>query len=199
MEEEKLLFPLKSDQINKKIKKTCKMVIVLAILLGNHAYAANRGAGNLGSSEFDELLNHKVNQKLFVSDEKINFYMFASLGLSDLLLRQMLDYAKTYNGVIVLRGIENNSFRQTADHIQSLARDGEEAAIIIDPTLFKQFQIRQVPSYVLAKEQKCPVGSSCKPSYDKITGNITPKYALEKFVEKGDLFQEAQKLLGANG
>ena len=195
MEEEKLLFSLKSDQINKKIKKTYKMVIVLAILLSNQAYSSS----NLDSSEFDKLLNHKVNQKLFVSDEKINFYMFASLGLSDVLLRQMLDYAKIYNGVIVLRGIKNNSFRQTADHIQRLSREGEEAAIIIDPTLFKQFQISQVPSYVLAKEQKCPVGSSCKPSYDKITGNITPKYALEKFVEKGDLFQEAQKLLGVNG
>ena len=109
----------------------------------------------------------------------------------------MLDYAKIYNGVIVLKGIENNSFKQTAEHVQRLSKEGEEAAIIIDPTLFKQFEVERVPAYILAKQEKCPAGLSCKPSYDKITGNITPKYALEKFVEKGELFLEAKALLEA--
>ena len=109
----------------------------------------------------------------------------------------MLDYAKIYNGVIVLRGLKNNSFKQTAEHVQRLSKEGEEAAIIIDPTLFKQFEVERVPAYILAKQEKCPVGLSCKPSYDKITGNITPKYALEKFVEKGELFLEAKALLEA--
>ena len=59
--------------------------------------------------------------KLFEQNEAVDFYIFASFGLSDTLLRQMLDYAKIYNGVIVLRGIENNSFKQTAEHIQHLS------------------------------------------------------------------------------
>ena len=124
--------------------------------------------------------------------------MFASLGLSDTILRQMFDYAKIYNGVIVLRGAEDNSFKKTAEHIGRLAKEGEEAAIIIDPTLFKQFQVERVPTYILAKQGKCPMGMSCKPNYDKIIGNITPKYALEKFVEKGELFLEAKALLEVN-
>ena len=95
----------------------------------------------------------------------------------------------------MLKGIENNSFKQTAEHIQRLSKEGEEAAIIIDPTLFKQFEVERVPAYILAKQEKCPAGLSCKPSYDKIIGNITPKYALEKFVEKGDLPLEAKLLL----
>lgn len=130
-------------------------------------------------------------------EESVDFYMFASFGLSDSLLRQMLDYAKIYNGVIVLRGLKNNSFKQTAEHVQRLSKEGEEAAIIIDPTLFKQFEVERVPAYILAKQEKCPVGLSCKPSYDKIIGNITPKYALEKFAEKGELSLEAKVLLEA--
>ena len=179
------LFKLR---IIKMLSKTFKIILTMAVILQmNFVEATSLESG------FENTKN-----KLFVHKESVDFYMFASLGLSDVLLRQMLDYAKNYNGVIVLRGIENNSFRQTADHIQRLAREGEEAAIIIDPTLFKRFQVEQVPSYVLTKEEKCPVGVSCKPSFDKITGNITPKYALEKFVEKGDLFKEAKKLLEGN-
>lgn len=150
-------------------------------------------------AEATSLVNElkKVEKNIFSKEENVDFYMFASFGLSDSLLRQMLDYAKIYNGVIVLKGIENNSFKQTAEHIQRLSKEGEEAAIIIDPTLFKQFEVERVPAYILAKQEKCPVGISCKPSYDKITGNITPKYALEKFAEKGDLSLEAKLLLGS--
>lgn len=140
---------------------------------------------------------NNIEKNIFSKEESVDFYMFASFGLSDSLLRQMLDYAKIYNGVIVLKGIENNSFKQTAEHVQRLSKEGEEAAIIIDPTLFKQFEVERVPAYILAKQEKCPVGLSCKPSYDKITGNITPKYALEKFVEKGELLLEAKALLEA--
>lgn len=168
------------------------MYFLLLCLLGD----IQVNASELDSSELNELLNNKVNTKLFVSKKNINFYMFATFSLGDNVLKQMFDYAKTYNGIIVLRGIKDNSFIKTSEHIQRIASEGDSAAIIIDPTLFKKFQITNVPSYVLSKDKECPVGITCKPSYDKITGNITPKYALEKFAEKGDLNLEAQNLLG---
>jgi type-F conjugative transfer system pilin assembly protein TrbC len=140
--------------------------------------------------------NDKSNiNKIFTRNESIDFYMFASFSLSEDILRQMLDYAKLYNGIIVLRGIKNNSFQETSEHIQHLTKEGEEAGIIIDPTLFKRYAVERVPSYILLKQEKCPAGMSCNPIHDKVTGNITPKYALEKFSEKGDLFQEAKNLL----
>ena len=175
------------------IKKLSQLIcfIFLCLLSINQLCASE-----LDHNELNKLLNNKVNQKLFVSKESVNFYMFATLSLGDNVLKQMFEYAKMYNGTIVLKGIEDNSFIKTSDHIQRIAKGGEEAAIIIDPTLFKKFQVVSVPSYVLAKHKECPVGMSCTPSYDKITGNVTPKYALEKFIEKGDLGLEAQGLLG---
>ena len=155
-------------------------------------------ASGLGINPVEEILNKRADKNLFESKEEVSFYIFASLGLSDNILKQMFEYAKAYNGVIVLRGIEDNSFIKTSNHIQMVAKTEEEAAIIIDPTLFKKFQITQVPTYVLAKTKVCPAGVSCASSFDKITGNITPKFALEKFAEKGDLSQEAQSLLGGN-
>jgi conjugal transfer pilus assembly protein TrbC len=164
-----------------------KIMLILAAITQMQTKAAE------AISLVNELEN--IEKNIFSQKENVDFYMFASFGLSNSLLRQMLDYAKIYNGVIVFRGIENNSFKQTAEHIKSLSKEGEEAAIIIDPTLFKQFEVERVPAYILVKREKCPVGISCKPSYDKITGNITPKYALEKFAEKGELSLEAKVLL----
>ena len=58
-----------------------------------------------------------LENKLFSKKENVDFYMFASLGLSDTILRQMFDYAKIYNGAIVLRGAEDNSFKKTPTSI----------------------------------------------------------------------------------
>ena len=167
-----------------RIHRTLLSILVLMQI--STSFAKANGLENI----FEETA-----KKNFTQEEEVNFYMFASFSLSDTHLRQMMDYAKAYNGVIVFRGIENNSFKKTGEHIQALARDGDEASIIIDPTLFKEFQIVQVPSYVLAKNGKCPVGISCRADYDKIIGSVTPKYALEKFAEQGDLSKEAQDLL----
>ncbi len=133
--------------------------------------------------------------ELFKPKEAVNFYMFASFSLSDNILRQMIDYTKAYNGIIVFRGLKENSFRKTADHIQGLVGETTEAPIIIDPPLFKKFNVKVAPTYVLTKQKSCPTHTNCLQSYDKISGNITPKYALNKFYEKGDLSHEAKELL----
>lgn len=186
-----MLFPVN------KLKTVAYLGLSLVILTLAHNIAYANELDESSKGKFDQLLNKSINRETFMGAETVDFYMFASFGLGDTLLRQMFDYAKLYNAVVVFRGIEGNSFKKTAEHIQRLAKEGEEAGIIIDPTLFKQFQIERVPTYVLAKAEKCPAGISCKPSYDKITGSMTPTYALEKFIEKGDLGPEAAKLLGA--
>lgn len=185
MEEEKLLFPIK--------KLVCALCLIILLLSNARTYASN-----LDNDEITRLIDNKVNKQLFIKKEEVNFYMFASLSLSDNILKQMLEYAELYNGVVVLRGIEDNSFVKTTNHILRIAREESKAAIIIDPTLFKKYKVVQVPAYVLAKIENCPAGMSCHPYFDKISGNITPKFALEKILEKGDLKNEAQTLLGSN-
>lgn len=171
---------------NKQIMNRFNYVVVAFISLFS---------SNIYATELDKYMLADFDKKLFVSEEKVNFYMFASFSLSDVHLRQMMDYAKRYNGTIVFRGVKDNSFIKTAELIHELSNQGEEAAIIIDPVLFKKFHVSQVPTYVLVKDSKCPIGVSCKPSYDKLTGSVTPKYALEKIIEKGDLYQEAETIL----
>ena len=58
-------------------------------------------------------------------------------------------------------------------------------AAAIPQLLVTVYDIVAVPSYVLAHGN----------SYDKLSGNVTLKYALEKFAKAGDLAREAQWLL----
>jgi type-F conjugative transfer system pilin assembly protein TrbC len=65
----------------------------------------------------------------------------------------------------------------------------------IDDETFERFGINAVPTILLVKEEDCLEAQSCKVTYDKITGSIGIKAALEKFAINGDLSQEAQELL----
>jgi type-F conjugative transfer system pilin assembly protein TrbC len=139
---------------------------------------------------------YNVNEIFAKKELSTNLYIFATLSLKDNNFKELIEAAKLYKATIVLRGLKNNSFSDTSKHIQKIGGEGEEASIIIDPILFKEYSINQVPTYVLAKEKDCLPGTSCPNLFDKLAGNVSPKYALEKFADKGDLSTEAVSLLG---
>jgi type-F conjugative transfer system pilin assembly protein TrbC len=59
-----------------------------------------------------------------------------------------------------------------------------DSALQIDPRLFTKYEISAVPSFVLACDEK----------YDKIAGNISIKFALQKISDLGDLSEEAKNI-----
>lgn len=178
-----MLFSLTIPEQVPKIKKRVLLSLVTIFLCFKAVFANS-------IETFDS-----INQSFVQKREEANFYIFASFSLSDNVLREMIDYAKVYNGIIVFRGLENNSFKVTSEHIQKIAKEDAEAAIIIDPTLFTKFEIKQVPSFIIAKEELCAAQMNCSNSYDKLTGNVTPRFALEKFAEKGELSTYAARIL----
>lgn len=108
-----------------------------------------------------------------------NFYIFISTSMDKENINSLIE--GNDNATFVLRGLKENSFRKTSEFIKDL----KNASIIIDPELFKKYDVVAVPSYVLAHDS----------NHDKLSGNVTPQYALEKFAKSGDLAQEAQWLL----
>lgn len=180
-----------------KLKNLKNLLVILGILQAQPIFAySNSNTSDCGViQEIKEANVKNINNDGI--KEVIDFYMFASFSLSDTTLRQMIDYAKIYNGIIVFRGIKENSFVKTSSHKQKLVEEGAsaDASIVIDPILFKKYEISQVPTYVIAKHIHCPAGMNCLKKFDKIIGNITPTFALEKFAEKGDLSEVALKLL----
>ena len=127
------------------------------------------------------------------------FYIFVSFSLDKQNLHQLMELAKKYQATLVLRGLKNNSFKQTASFLQELKIKEDSPGFSIDPILFQTYEVTEVPSYVLVRERTCPPDQSCKKIYDKITGNITARFALENFSKAGDLQSEASQLLSGWG
>ncbi|MFP3018270.1 MAG: type-F conjugative transfer system pilin assembly protein TrbC [Candidatus Tisiphia sp.] len=139
--------------------------------------------------------------KELIDKELINpavLKMFISSGMPSNLLKTYHQQAVKYGGTLVFKGLPNGSFKELSKLVMSISENGEVGSMQIDDEAFDQFGINVVPAILLVKQEgyldRC-FGKSCKVTYDKITGSIGIKAALEKFVINGDLSQEAQELL----
>lgn len=113
------------------------------------------------------------------TDDK-NIYIFISFSMTDNILQNYIIEAQNikqkYNIdiVFVLRGFYKNSFKETQIKINSLLQklDNKNIGIIVDPRLFKEYHITQVPVILKIND---------KNDYDKISGTVTLEYAINKF------------------
>lgn len=109
-------------------------------------------------------LLHKDNEM----DEKKDFYIFVSLSIPDETLKSLYQDAKKQDIPLVLRGLMDESFKKTAEHLGSLGIAAE-----INPQLFKKYQIKRVPTFLSVK----------KKDFYTLSGNVTLKYAQQKLLE----------------
>lgn len=113
-----------------------------------------------------------------------DFFIFVSFSLHERNLRQIIEDARRYGAFVVIRGLKNNSMRETVQYLlRSVMSTGQ--GVLVDPTLFQKFGIRHVPSFVLYDGSR----------YDMLSGNVTVDFALRKFAERGDLKVEAKRRL----
>lgn len=112
--------------------------------------------------------------------------VFVSLGMADETLKSLSQQAKALGGVLVIRGLVENSFQKTHQRLKSLG-----IPIDIDPTLFERFEVTRVPSIVLAGVKDGKLTGS----FDRVRGNVSIRSALELFATEGDLFPTAQVIL----
>lgn len=119
--------------------------------------------------------------------------IFVSSSMPISLLKNYYKEAAIYDGVLVFKGLPNNSFQLFSELIINMQNN--EASSIIDEELFEKFGIKNVPAFVLYKEEQCYEEASCKTIYDKAIGNIGVRNALEEFKENGDMKEYAQGLL----
>ena len=150
------------------------------------------------TTEIIEKSHGVVSEALGISHGKVHgnrsytdFLIFASFSLGEKNLENLIKSASEYEGVVVFRGLKNGSFKETAEFISKFTKEKE--GLLIDPNLFKEYQILKVPSFVLTNPCDGGIQSNCKIAFDKLTGAVTPRYALEKFIERGELKEEAKK------
>ncbi|MCP5152450.1 MAG: type-F conjugative transfer system pilin assembly protein TrbC [Chromatiales bacterium] len=115
--------------------------------------------------------------------------VFVSLSMPDALFRALADEAGRVGGTLVLRGLVDDSLRETVVRLRAvLAPDGQasapasapEPAFAIDPTLFQRFAVAAVPTFVLpltpvaaCDSTGCPV-----PEHVRLAGSVSLRHAL---------------------
>lgn len=124
--------------------------------------------------------------------------IFVSSSIPPSVLKQFSLDAKKAGGVLVLRGLINDSFNDTVSFIQTLNDKGTRA--IIDPNAFRLFDVRQVPEIVVVVDNNNCQSGRCDhtPFFDKMSGAVTLEYALDEISKRGEFTnKEAIRFLNA--
>lgn len=85
-------------------------------------------------------------------------------------LKSLVQEADRHQAVLVLRGLVNDSFKETAETFQRLGLSAE-----INPEAFERHHINQVPTFVWVDENDQERG--------RLKGNVTLIFVQQKFRE----------------
>ncbi len=153
--------------------------------------------------KWEELLamreGHKTNQdQLNRSDTGLDYIrqstklvkVFVSSSMPKELLKNYLEQAKKYNATLVFRGLPEGSWRRLSELVYELTDGRDEGALIqLDDMAFSQYNVTSVPTFVLVNEKDVFEASGMaddEAEFDKVSGNIGIRRALEMMGSQGD-------------
>lgn len=178
MEEKKLLSPIKKILPPKGVYQG---LLLWTLLFSVESFSFN--VCSLPSTEEKNFLEnlHQEQASIFSkttaaetcsNKEASLFYIFVSFSLPDTTLKSLYRDTKRTGGKLVLRGLYQNSFKKTVVKLREL-----EIEIVIDPLIFRKYQITAVPTFLLLKEE----------SAFQIRGHISVIYALQQMINQGNV------------
>lgn len=154
----------------------------------------------LEDSEFQEFvadLQDKLPeiQRSKASHQKGEILIFVSFSLGEKALLNLAIDAKRYGGTLVLRGFIKGSFKKTTQALQKIiTKTGQ--GFIVDPELYALFGVQSAPTFILTKPFQVNASErNSTPFHDRIQGDISLRFALERFAKEGDLKEVAQTFL----
>ncbi|WP_371262456.1 type-F conjugative transfer system pilin assembly protein TrbC [Sphingobium sp. AP50] len=148
--------------------------------------ASDLPSGPDGPIDFDAIISGAAANLSAKAGEAPQFIAFASLSMPPASLKQMVRDTAKAGGIVVFRGFPHNSMKAFSTELAKVVEPQDFASIGIDPRLFRAFDVRAVPTYVAVSSDFDPCsGFRCTtpvPPYDRMIGNVTVRYALERFV-----------------
>jgi conjugal transfer pilus assembly protein TrbC len=97
-------------------------------------------------------------------------------------LQRLLHQAAEAQATLIIRGLVNDSLRDTFSRMQALIGN-QRVAAQIDPQAFERYAVTRVPSFVMAREARSPApcqSANCAPPTDfaLVSGDVSLDYAL---------------------
>lgn len=147
----------------------CKVLVKNHYLLLISMLISNLLTNNLAA-------NSEVERKVLINNLSCTkdscmprrYLVFVSFSMPKIALKSLYLEANNNEGVLLLRGLKNGSFKETAAYIKALG-----IGVQIDPVAFKKYQIDRVPTIVLVDGSK----------FYAISGNVSFNYAKQKLLE----------------
>jgi conjugal transfer pilus assembly protein TrbC len=109
-------------------------------------------------------------QSFSQKENSFHLYVFVSFSIPESDWLALSNDAVKAGGVLVLRGLPEDSFAQLAVKLYLLRKKGLQATVQIDPRLFTRFDVQCVPCFVIEEDGH----------FDKLCGNVSLPFALEK-------------------
>lgn len=145
-----------------KYKEESKKYAIVGI---EKAKAYTKEAEQLKRKCFEEL---NANTKNASSAQRK--FVFVSLSQNKKNLGNIIKQAAIFGFTPVMRGFKDGSYVKTAAVLNDVIKKTGHG-IVIDPESFKEFDVKMVPTFVVAKEN----------GYDKVAGNVTFEYVMKLF------------------
>lgn len=108
--------------------------------------------------------------------------IFVSTTMPAASIKTLIRQAQAAHGVVVLRGLVKNSFKETKAFFNAHADPNHAPPIVIDPTQFKRYGIAQVPAFVITNAACIDHEPACQetaPTWSAAFGDVGLDYALE--------------------
>lgn len=125
--------------------------------------------------------------------------IFVSSSMPKNLLKEYAKESIIYEGALIFKGVIDGKITKFAALVKEILEIDSNAVIQIDDESFAVFGVEQVPTIVLSDQNRLADfvhnEETIVPKYDKVTGNIGIRYALELFSKDGEMKIEAKNLL----
>lgn len=122
-------------------------------------------------------------------------YVMVSYSMPTEALERIAMQAERAGAIMVLRGLVKGSMKETVTRSQALVDRFPRAQMQINPNIFRQFAVRQVPTFVLTRDEtelkSCTKACDASAHFVSVAGDVSLEYALEHVVKRGEpKFQE---------
>ena len=116
-----------------------------------------------------------------------------SFSMPESQIKALMAEAHQIGAVLAVRGLIGGDFKQTVIKLRSLAGEAD-GGTLIDPTLFRRFEVTAAPTFVLPLEPLPPCTDPACPTpvHVKATGSATFQYFLDLVARGGDAREKAE-------
>ena len=109
-------------------------------------------------------------QEMAKSKKGEEILIFVSFSMPQEVLKNLNQDAQKYAATLILKGLVDNSFKQTVAKLKDFP-----SSVEIDPSAFEKYHITKVPTFIRVREGK---------EVARLSGNVTLSFAAQKLREQ---------------